>query len=403
VKKSLPAAAASTVLFLFFIQAAGTLVASIYILDLMHTSLDAKALGVLAFSAAVLLLPFRRRMPGWLTWSLAATLVLARTLLAFLPTLGRLYASAAALSCAILLLPFLFSARPRGGAANAAAPAAGFALAVGLSTLLRSVGLGVDWSLAPAGGWVGPVLGAILLAAATRLDAGDPREVPSKARGVTMPVVGVFMVLALAWFAFSAPSVISRWTQTGYVPVVAAVSLLSLGWVAFSIFRPRTLELSRGALAAGNALFLVGLVATLFVHRVAFPSSPAAGAVVVGPPTFLQQLPLVLMLLTFSVLFADLRVFLAAISEPSPRRLAPGLLLGGLAPRAPGVRVGLHECVGVHRAREHAVPQPVLAAVRRRRARGGAGRGAAARADPRPRGGRRSAARGGARRFILGC
>jgi len=332
VKKSLPVAAASAVLFLFFIQAAGTLVASIYILDLMHTSLDAKALGVLAFFAAVLLLPFRGRVPAWLTWILVVALVIARSVLPFLPTLGRLYASGAALAVAILLLPFLLSARPRGGTSTAAAPAAGFALAVGLSGLLRSVGFGVDWSLAPAGGWVGPVLGAILIAAATRLDAGDPREVPSKGRGVTLPVVGVFGVLALAWFAFSAPSVISRWTQSGYVPVVAAVSLLSLGWVALSVLRPRTLEMSRGALAAGNALFLIGLVATLLVHRVAFPSSPDAGAVVVGAASLLQQLPLVLMLLAFPVLFADLRVFFSAIADaaPSPRRLAPGLLLGGL-------------------------------------------------------------------------
>ena len=43
------------IFFLFLIQMAGTLVESIYILDLMNTSLDEKVLGLLFFFAPVLL------------------------------------------------------------------------------------------------------------------------------------------------------------------------------------------------------------------------------------------------------------------------------------------------------------------------------------------------------------
>ena len=45
------------VIFLFFIQAVGTLIESIYILDLMNLNLDSKVLGLLFFFTPVLLIP----------------------------------------------------------------------------------------------------------------------------------------------------------------------------------------------------------------------------------------------------------------------------------------------------------------------------------------------------------
>ncbi len=343
-KRSLPVVAARGLYFLFFIQAAGTLISSIYILDLMHTSLDARALGVLVFFAAVLLLPFGRRLPAWLGWLLVGVLIVSRGLLPYLATLGRLVASAASVASALLLFPWIMTARARGDgnagdgdAGNGDAgrlASAGLALAIGLSVLLRSVGLGLDWSLTAEGGWTGWVLGALLAVSATRLEAGHAATGPARARGVTLPVIGVFLVVTLAWFAFSAPSVIARWTQGSYLLAVGAVSVLSLGWVALVLRRPGVLErLPRAALAAGNALFLLTLVATILAHRVSFPASPMAAAVVVGPPSLLQQIPLVLMLLSFPVLFVDVRLFARRIAEaePSPRALAPGLLLGSLS------------------------------------------------------------------------
>jgi hypothetical protein len=67
-KRSILVVMAFGLFLLFFIQMVGTLVESIYILDLMHTSLDAKALGLLFFFAPALLLPFRRNLPRWTAW-----------------------------------------------------------------------------------------------------------------------------------------------------------------------------------------------------------------------------------------------------------------------------------------------------------------------------------------------
>jgi endonuclease/exonuclease/phosphatase family metal-dependent hydrolase len=336
-KKYLPLVMIYSVLVLFFIQASGTLVASVYILDLMHTSLDAKALGILAFFAALLALPFARRLPGWLSWILVGALVVSRGLTPYLPTLGRLYSSFIAVAASLLLFPVLFTARARGEgnrAYAAAAASTGFALAIGLSVLLRSAGLGVDYSLTRGGGWVAWALSVFMILCMAGVETQHEKDAWPEARGVTLPVLGVFLIVALAWFAFSAPSVISRWTEGSYLLTVGSVSALSLGWVAVVLRRPGTLlRLPRAGLAAWNLLFALSLVGTILAHRVSFPVTPESAATVVGAPGWPRQIPLVLMLLLFPVLFVDMRLFVGRIAEadPSPRALAPGMLLGGLS------------------------------------------------------------------------
>jgi len=66
------------IFFLFLIQMAGSLVESIYILDLMNTSLDEKALGVLFFFSPVLLFFFRKKLPVQTAWILFGLLFRSR-------------------------------------------------------------------------------------------------------------------------------------------------------------------------------------------------------------------------------------------------------------------------------------------------------------------------------------
>ena len=90
-----------TILILFTIQMAGTLVESIYILDLMNSRLDSKILGVLFFFTPVLALPFFRKSPRVLGWALFGLLFVARGLSAHLETAGRLAASGIAVGAAL--------------------------------------------------------------------------------------------------------------------------------------------------------------------------------------------------------------------------------------------------------------------------------------------------------------
>ncbi len=321
--------------FLFFIQLAGLLVESIYIIDLMNTSLDAKALGLLFFFSPALLLPFRRKIPDRTAELVAGLLILARGLAPYLGTSNRMLASGLGIGAALLLFPFLTTARPKGGEKPAGSwVSAGLALGVGLSTLLRTVNHSLDLSLTVSGGWIGWGLGLLFGWTLTQIDwQRAPQTLHSNGR-VVSAAIGIFLALTLTYFAFAAPAVIVRWTQGNYPLIVSCVSLLALGWVAVTWSRPAWLErISRRALLIWNLLFTLGLTATLLVHRISFPATPESPAVVVGAPAWYQHIPLALMLLTFPVIFLDLRLFFCTLEQeaPSPSAIVPGMLAGSLA------------------------------------------------------------------------
>ncbi len=83
-KKPYVIAIAFAIFFLFFIQMAGSLVESIYILDLMNTSLDEKALGLLFFFSPILLFIYPKKRPVQTVWFLFGLLFLARGLTPYL-------------------------------------------------------------------------------------------------------------------------------------------------------------------------------------------------------------------------------------------------------------------------------------------------------------------------------
>jgi endonuclease/exonuclease/phosphatase family metal-dependent hydrolase len=335
-KKSFFILIAFALVFLFFIQMAGTLVESIYILDLMHLTVDEKVLGLLFFFTPLLLIPFFKRFRPQLVWITFALLFLSRAAVPYLNTADRMLVSGIGTGAALGLCLLLLNARPRGGTHSQAGlwGSAGLALAVSLSVLLRTIGFGLDLSLTPLGGWTGVVLGLLLGWSLAQLDVRAEPVPEKKAGGVTPALLGIFLVLTLVYFAFSAPAVIARWTEGNYTLIVLAVSLLSVGWVLLSLLRPQLLDrIDRRILLGWNLAFTACLTGTILAHGIPFPPSPDSPSVTVGAPAGWQAIPLVLMLLLFPVIFIDMRLFLERIRQaaPAPRQLVPGILLGALA------------------------------------------------------------------------
>jgi endonuclease/exonuclease/phosphatase family metal-dependent hydrolase len=284
----------------------------------------------------LLVLPFFKKYRHWLAWFLFGVLFVSRGLMPFLNTAGRVPAAGIATGATFGLFLLLLSAKPKGETRTPTGlwGSMGFALAIGLSTLLRTVNFGVEYSLIPSGGWVGLALGLVLGGLLSRLDFESEPPVQPNSGPVTAPFVGVYLLLTLAYFAFSAPAVIVRWTEGNYSLIVGAISLLSLGWVALALYRPRLLDqISPRLLLVWNILFTLSLTATLLAQRVPFPPTLTSPEVVVGPQAAWQQIPLILMLLLFPVIFVDMRVFLGQMerSAPTPGRLIPGILLGSFA------------------------------------------------------------------------
>jgi endonuclease/exonuclease/phosphatase family metal-dependent hydrolase len=335
-KKSYSFVIAFGIFFLFLIQLMGTLVESIYILDLMNTSLDEKALGLLFFFSPILLLPLRiKRTDRWV-WVAFGILFLSRGLTPYLDTLGRMLASGIGMGAALILFIFLMTARPKEDASsrNGLWVSAGLALAIVLSVFLRTVNYSIDYSLTPGGDWLGWGLGLLFGYLLTQLDwDGQPTSQQAKS-GATPAVFGIFMVLALVYFAFSAPAVIARWTEGDYALIVTVVSLLSAVWGILAFSRPGFFDrLPQRWLVIWNILFTLSLTGTILTHRVSFPATPESAAVVVGVPSAIQQIPLVLTLLLFPVIFLDARIFFNHIQEAAstPRDLIPGMLLGSFS------------------------------------------------------------------------
>ncbi len=334
-KKTFPITFALAIILLFFVQSAGTLVESIYILDLMNLNLDTRVLGLFFFFTPVLLIPFFKKSRSALIWITFALLLLSRGLLPYLDTANRMLASGIATAAVISLFLLMLPAQPRGTTHSRTGlwASAGLALAVGLSVLLRTVYFGLDYSLSPAGGWSGILLGLLLGAALTQM---EPVSLPQEDRevgGVTTALLGLFLVLTLVYFAFSAPSVISRWTGANYTCIVLAVSLLAAGWILLALLRSQVIQnINRRLLLAANLAFTLCLTGTILVHGVPFPPTSSSSSVTVTAPAWWQAVPLVLMLLLFPVLFLDLGLFMEQIhrSAPAPRQLVPGLLLGCL-------------------------------------------------------------------------
>jgi endonuclease/exonuclease/phosphatase family metal-dependent hydrolase len=318
------------ILFLFTLQSIGTLVESIYILDLMNSNLDEKALGVLLFFVPLLVLPFFKKGGRSLLWILFGLLFISRGITPYLDTSSRLLASGVATVVSLSLLFFLLTTLTRLGRQASA----GLALSVGLSALLRTAGAGIELSLTPAGGWVGWVLGVILGFSLlfSDLNLQESTQQPTGLRAGS--IFGIYLILSLVYFSVSAPAVIARWTEGNYTLIVLAVSLFSLGWAWLLAGRPGFFErLSPLWLVLWNLLFTLSLTLTLLAQRVSFPPALISPAVVVTAPAAWQMIPLAVMLLLFPVLFVDMYVFVqqAPRSTRAVRRLTSGIIFGSLA------------------------------------------------------------------------
>ena len=324
------------ILFLFFFQMAGTLVSSIYTLDLLHTSLDAKVLGVLFFFAPIVFYLFRKKAPGWLTWFFFIILLIARGMAPYLDTNERMLASGLGTASVLCLFPLLVRVRIKGEKSSNVGEwsAMGLALGVALSTMLRTMNSSIDYSLASAGSWVGWLLGVLLGSSLLGLEADQTNGSDNSGRkGITSSILGIYMVLTMMYFVFSAPAVLARWTEGNYAGIIMTVSLLSLGWVLFILVKPAMIKrISASVLIIWNLLFSLAMLGTILAQRVSFPISPDSAAVVVGAPTFLQQIPLIFMLLLFPVLYFDMQLFWGKHqkSEATPGQMAGGMLLGSL-------------------------------------------------------------------------
>jgi endonuclease/exonuclease/phosphatase family metal-dependent hydrolase len=321
-------------LYLLFIQSITTFIEGIYILELLSTSLDEKVLGVLFLFSPVLLFLFGKGVPRWLVWVLFLLILIGRGIVPYLNTFPRMLAAGMATGAGLILIPVMLVTYPQPRLGSRwLIPSQGLAFAVGFSVLLRTVNYTIDLSLTYDYGWIGWLLGILLGLTLTQFKWDRAPQMPKTIRGVTSAAIGVVGVLTLFYFMLSSPGVIARWTEGNYQMIIILVSLLTLSWLYFSFSRPnRVAEIKSYILFSWNLLFTLSVVGTILAHTISFPTTPSSAYIVVSSPIWYQQLPLIVMLLTFPVVFIDFGIFSGFIAtwQPTPRKMAPGSLLGGI-------------------------------------------------------------------------
>jgi len=321
----------SFILFLFFIQQITFLVESIYMLSLLHKSMDSKTLGILLLTMPVLLFIIRHSRSNYI---IIGSLMLFCILLSpILPTPIRIFSSGLGAGLFLLYLALQISDKNM--------PTANWGFAAALATLasiaFRAAGHSLDISLTGNTKFIGWVLVLIAiplfyriikeypLPEKTQLQEENEKNDPVK----WFSILGLAGSVLLIFFSFSSPGVIARWTEGDYLIINLILSISIVIFVVFGSANILLYSRFKELLLIWNGIFLLSLVWSILLHRVSFPSLPESTPVVVGEASLFSQLITYLMLIFSPVIFLNIAVFSQNIKPTKPARIASPFLAAG--------------------------------------------------------------------------
>jgi len=324
-----------SLVFLTFFQLVSDFIESVYTFGLLGTDIPPEMVSVVLFFTPLALLFVRRTPSLRVALILAADAALLRALEIVLPPAGKMLAGGLGVGVMLVLLPNLLANTRRSRGLNAVSMSAGLALSLAFSILLRSLGAGSDIStIFPSIGWV---LCALLLGSTVillRVKEEPLQEEMEKATtfGKTLSLsIGFLGALLVLYFGFVSPAVLARWSG-----VDLRLILLTLAVALCLYFLLQANEafkkVSRGQVLLWNALFIFAGTVTIWINQTVFPMDSSAYPLFQAQTTWIEQIPLFLMLLLSPVVLLDIRLVSAELAErkPSMRQLAGGFGLAAL-------------------------------------------------------------------------
>ncbi len=319
----------SCLLFLFFIQQITFLIEAIYMLNLLHTSMDSKALGILLLAFPVLLFFMKSNK---LNYTIIVSLMLFCIVLSpILPTPLRIFSSGMGAGLFLLFLGLQFSDKNM--------PTANWGLAAAMATLasiaLRVMGQSQDISISGHTLFVGWILalftGSLFYRTIKVYLQSDGQQAQNdneiNSNSYFAEVLGLIGSVLLIYFAFSSPGVIARWTGSDYIIIHLVLGICILIVVFFGSARIMQFSNYRFLLAIWNAIFLLLLIWSILSHRVTFLTSTELAPVVVGEESMIRHLVTYLMLILSPVVFINISLFSQNIKSNNPTKLALPFLL----------------------------------------------------------------------------
>lgn len=322
------------ILFLFFIQNINTLISSIYIMDLLFTSLDEKIVGLFFILSPVILF-FIKDKDKNLTILISGILsVVFRIIPPFTSTVPDIIIAGIGTASFLIFLPALLSTSTKKLNINFGL---GFTLGVLASVTLRALGSTMDVSMTgitQSIGWILGIMAVVLLYrnfAYIKRDKSNQLSTTHKSRPGSS--IAIMSSITLIYFIFSSPGVISRWTEADYNSIlIVYTAVLTLTVIIFSMNNSIFTRVKKGILTIWNAVFFISLLLTILLNTIPFPATHESMAVTVYSTPWYQHIPMYIMLVLSPVLFVNISFFSINSSKekPSMKGIARSYTLAGL-------------------------------------------------------------------------
>lgn len=340
-----------SIIFLFFLQLTSNLIESIYMLDLLNTTLDEKALGLLFLLTPFLLLIFKKGLPKYTVETLAIVIIITRIITPLVEPSTKIIIAGIGVGSFMFYFPSYLLKKSSEPDAFSVKFGTGLGFAVIISIIFRVLGSTLDISMYGAFqaiGWILSALALFLIFGKVKFSETLVREQegtePTKEEkspqkklefGKTLLLsLALISILILIYFAFSSPTVISRWTEGDYtfitISLIAMISI-SIGIISYQENLLSKLEIKY--VWIWNLLFVLSLFFTIFVHTISFPAEPSSDPVIVNhPPPLFFQIPLFMMILLSPIVFIDFTLLTKEITvkRTSQKYLGISFGVGGI-------------------------------------------------------------------------
>ena len=316
------------IILLFFFQMISDFVEAVYALCLLTLSLNENVLSILFLLSPILLLLFKERLSRKSLVFIGEFIIVCRVLEAMFVTSTQLKMIFTGMGVGAFFIFFptvlsYFHDKQEEGLTLTL----DLIVAIMLSVVFRIFGSSVDISthgFFQIIGWILAIIASfMLLGYYFRLKELSQKNMAEEGkrntRNVFLAVFGLLNVFLLVYFSFLSPTVIARWTEGNYFMITIIITLILLAFALLLLYKRELFnKINIGIICLGNSVFLGSLGLLIFSHQTDLPLSDAFYPIYAQNTTLLHEILLIIMLLSFPILFIDLMLFLNEIVDNKP-------------------------------------------------------------------------------------
>ncbi len=346
----------TAILWLMFLQLFSDFIESVYFFALMTLSLNIYVLSVLLFLSSIFLL-LDRKNDDWMIHLINRIMIGARLFEPMFETFGRMLISGVGVGAFFILLPLLLRVQWKQERSTFGLLASiGLLIAVSTSILFRVMNSSIDISTYQGYQTIAWVLAAIEVWLLITLfkdstnerkpdkmeHTGDPSQKEeetidasssSSSQHPILAILGLLSAFFIIYFVLSTTIVLTRWAEGSYLGITIGLIIILTATGLIGIFRPDLYyRTTQRDLLIVNGGFGMGLMGTILLNQIFFPSTIDAYPIVIEQPHFLNWIFLGILMLSSPILFINVGKFITHLSHPNISNItyALGFTFSGL-------------------------------------------------------------------------